>query len=185
MLRHFCHLLIFGLAIVSAIDATAQPAANAKSRGCVILVSQGRNLSTSEAAANEKWNKLNDAIGKAVSDELAQTPLEVIWMALPVETNDPREVRKQVFARVKERHCNEILSSSIYGLPADDQVVAELRAYPVERNEETGELRLGKEALLKIQSFPFRSTSLDRVTPGEVGVNLARAYIGHAGLVRR
>ena len=173
----FTFLLSFLLALVSG-AANAQEAPASK---CVVVFSQGNNMSPSDPQVNRMWNQLNNSFGQFVSAELKGAGRRVIDMPHPVEATDTAANMRRLLKKAQQEGCDQIVSTSMYADQRTHQFMSTLRVHPVtaERSEAPAGTNyvIGQETFKKEQADPLTQETLDRLVASDIAKSLVRDYL--------
>lgn len=157
----------------------APAAAAAADTSCVIVLSQGRNLSTTDPQVNTMWNRVNDSFGEFVRAEFERNAGHAVWMRYPVEATDAARTTDDVLRRASIEHCTAVAEVSMYADQATRQFVSAIKVRPIEETRVQGgtNLSAGAGGFQREQRDPLTRQTLDRLVPSDIARAFVSAYL--------
>ncbi|WP_431050041.1 hypothetical protein [Roseateles sp. L2-2] len=171
----------FSLSLFLALASGTANAQEAPASKCVVVFSQGSNMSPSDPQVNRMWNRLNDSFGQFVSAELKGAGQRVIEMPHPVEATDIAANMRRLLKKAQQEGCNLIVSTSMYADQQTHQFMSTLRINPItaERREFPAgtNYAIAQETFKKEQADPLTKETLDRLVASDIAKSLVGDYL--------
>jgi hypothetical protein len=170
--------------LLAALTSVTVFAQQTDSSPCVVVFSQGQNMSGSDTKVNQMWNHLNDSFGQFVSNELKDAGKRVVVMPHPVEVTNVVTNTDRLLKRSQEEGCDAIVSASMYADQNTRQFMSTLRVNLVLATTSASPAgttyTVGKEIFKKEQADPLTKETLDRLVPSDIAKVLVDAYLSAA-----
>lgn len=144
--------------------------------GCTVVAGGGRNLSTTDASANERWNRLNFSFyDAALTAFMSEGRVEQAFFS--VEAADPRKNADAMLARAAQAGCDRLALVSVFSdvSKPDTPLVFALRVAPLVR--QPGAVRVGTAAYEKEYRFSATPETLSNVVPSRIAEQAVRDYL--------
>jgi hypothetical protein len=174
------HRLLLATSLLASLPcAAADPAGPT---GCTVVAGGGRNLSTTDAAANERWNRLNFSFyDAALTAFMSEGKVEQAFFS--VESTDPRKNADAMLARAAQAGCDRLALVSVFSDPSkpDTPLVFALRVAPLLRQPggaaPQAQVRVGTAAYEKEYRFAATPETLSNVVPSRIAEQAVRDYL--------
>lgn len=168
-----------GLLFVLCAALAAGPA-HAADRSCVIVYSQGRNLSTTDPQVNTMWNRVNEAFGQFVASELEKNGRRVVRMTYPVEATDGDRTTRYLLQRSSSEHCGLVAQVSMFADQASGRFVSSMKLHAIESTPASGgaTMKISEQPVFEQQQAdPLTRETLQHLAPSDIAATFVRAYI--------
>jgi hypothetical protein len=165
----------------AALTTTTARAADAPEARCIFVLGQGRNVSSTDARANDQWNRINTIFNTAVEGALVASQRPVVTFVVPVEGQDADKNFQVIVKLAGAERCDTVVDTSMY---ADQErhllvshvgvheVVASARPIPQPPVLSIGRLLMNKE-----RTDPLTQETLDKLSPNDVARELTAPWL--------
>lgn len=146
--------------------------------GCTVVAGGGRDLSSSDPEANERWNRLNFSFyDAALTAFMSEGGVEQAFFS--VEANDPVKNADAVLARAARAGCHRLAFVSVFSdrSKPDAPLVFMLRVATVHRPAGAARISLGPAPYEKEYRFAATPETLSQVVPSRIAEQAVRDYL--------
>jgi hypothetical protein len=160
-------------------------AADAPAGACIAVIGQGRNLSETDARANDQWNRINAIFNRAVETALAPSGRPIVTFQVPVEGSNLEGRFELIMKLAGAETCDTLVETTMFADQTRHAFVSRVMVHEVVATKrpipQPPTLSVGRELLVKERLDPLTQETLDHLAPNDVAHELVAPYLASLG----